>query len=109
MMKARRTARTNSTSCSSISRSERDVCGIERAAATIIAAAHEQSGQIGDEHAFSAGDGYKKYVDGGKRIDGEWRSTVSLELGDAGSPLDRVVRCRCRGWLAKAPIAGERG
>ncbi|KVA53030.1 hypothetical protein WI61_24860 [Burkholderia cepacia] len=54
-------------------------------------AAHGQSGQIGDEYAFGASDGYRKRADGGRLINDEQQSTVSLELGDEGSQLDLVV------------------
>lgn len=65
--------------------------GLGFAGVQIGNAAHGQSGQIGDEYALSAGDGYRKCADGGRPIDDEQQSIVSLELGDEGSQLDLVV------------------
>ncbi|KGU75707.1 hypothetical protein BBL_1826 [Burkholderia pseudomallei MSHR1328] len=65
--------------------------GLGFAGMQISDAAHGQSGQIGDEYAFSAGDGYRKRTDGGRLIDDEQQSTVSLEFGDEGAQLDLVV------------------
>lgn len=62
--------------CSSASRSKRSVFGIAGiglrfAGVQISDAVHGQSGQIGDEYAFSAGDGYGKRANGGRLIDDE--------------------------------------
>ncbi|KWF38600.1 hypothetical protein WL88_25325 [Burkholderia diffusa] len=65
--------------------------GLCFAGVQISDAAHGQSGQIGDEYAFSAGDGYRKRTDGGRLIDDEQQSTVSFEFGDEGAQLGLVV------------------
>ncbi len=65
--------------------------GLGFAGVQISDAAHGQSGQIGDEYAFSAGDGYRKRTDGGGLIDDEQQSTVSPEFGDEGAQFDLVV------------------
>ncbi|KVF62708.1 hypothetical protein WJ17_29375 [Burkholderia vietnamiensis] len=65
--------------------------GLGFAGMQISDAAHGQSGQIGDEYAFSAGDGDRKRADGGRLIDDEQQSTVSLEFGDEGAQLGLVV------------------
>ncbi|SMG61077.1 hypothetical protein SAMN06265784_11942 [Paraburkholderia susongensis] len=54
-------------------------------------AAHGQSRQIGDEYAFSSGDGHWKRAAGGRLIDDEQESTVSLEFRDEGTQLDLIV------------------
>ncbi|CAM2338297.1 hypothetical protein BVIET440_120047 [Burkholderia vietnamiensis] len=59
--------------------------GLGFAGVRISDAAHGQSGQIGDKYAFSAGDGYRKRADGGRLIDNEQQSAVSLEFGDEGA------------------------
>ncbi len=54
-------------------------------------AAHGKSRQIGNEYAFSAGDGHWKRSDGGRLVDDEQQSTVSLEFSDEGTQLGLVV------------------
>ncbi|AHI71829.1 hypothetical protein BTRA_2844 [Burkholderia thailandensis USAMRU Malaysia  len=54
-------------------------------------AAHGQSRQIGDEYAFSTGYGHRQRADGGRLVDDEQESTVSLEFGDEGAQLGLVV------------------
>lgn len=65
--------------------------GLGFAGVQISDAAHGQSGQIGNEYAFGAGDGYRKRTDGGRLIDDEQQSTVSLEFGDEGAQLGLIV------------------
>lgn len=89
-------------------------------------AAHGQSRQVRDEYALGTGDGHWKRPDGGRLIDDEQESTMSLEFGDEGAQLG--LKCSgvilaftdvdevfdgmhlaagwesCWAWLAKAPI-----
>ncbi len=54
-------------------------------------AAHGQSRQIGDEYAFSAGDGHWECANGGRLVDDEQESAMSLEFSDEGTQLGLVV------------------
>lgn len=70
-------------------------------------AAHSQSRQIGDEYAFSAGDGHWNRSDGGRLIDDEQKLAVCLEFGDESAQFGLIVGQRFVVQALSVPIESD--